>query len=137
MQWQIGTLTLNLYNISFINISSVVIITIIRGKRFGWIKIGFWQNMIRTFLSLIFFISSLQMDSRVELPKGTNRKETLNVLETFVLDRINPILYIWKYPKNDKRSIHLPNPEYLILYFTLMTNCYSLLSIQERSCYRM
>ena len=135
MQWQIGTL--NLYNISFINISIVVIITIIRGKRFGWIKIGFWQNMIRTFLSLIFFISSLQMDSRVELPKGTNRKETLNVLETFVLDRINPILYIWKYPKNDKRSIHLPNPEYLILYFTLMTNCYSLLSIQERSCYRM
>ena len=57
------------------------------------------------------------MDSRVELPKGTNRMETLNVFETFELDSINPISHIWKYPKNNKRSLNLPNPEYSILYF--------------------
>ena len=46
------------------------------------------------------------MDSRVEFPKDTIRKKTIDVL-----DRINPIFHTWEYPKNGKRSKDLTFPE--------------------------
>ena len=47
--------------------------------------IHFWseESMFIPFMFIIFFNSSLQMDSRVEFPRGKNKKKPM-------LDSINP-----------------------------------------------